>query len=85
MNEDLATLVKFVIESVDEDVTSSRSEVAMRKQIMNIALSLPHTVCGLGPCECSVSGTQAKLFTVLATMYANRPGAREIITAAGRS
>jgi hypothetical protein len=106
--KDLKRLTAFVIESIDEDTATSLPEVAMRKQIVNLALSLKHDVhddswhtcpaatkerdggeCGRdnmrgGPCECHVSEIQARLLTVLASMYADRPGGRDVLITAGR-
>jgi hypothetical protein len=109
MDDSLSRLTKFVVEAVQDDMTTPRHELAMRKQILNVALSLRHTVCGdswytcpqathdregdvtsredvVGePCECHVDDTQQRLFTVLATMYGDRPGARDILSSTGRN
>lgn len=82
MNQGLKELIMFVVEAVEEDIQSSPSEKAMRKQIVNLALSM--TYCVEGACASHVIDAQRKMFIVLATMYADRPGGRKVLANAER-
>lgn len=82
MNTGLKELIRFVVEAIEEDIDSSPSERAMRKQFVNLALSLSY---GLeGECVPHIIDTQRKMFIVLASVYANRPGGREVLINAER-
>jgi hypothetical protein len=45
VSESLKRLTAFVVESVEEDTVITPPELAMRKQLVNVALSLKHSVC----------------------------------------